>query len=255
LAFYTYTLARITYHRAELVLFVINSAFPLAIMLVWMEIARAAERPIFPAGYFAGYYMIAFFVRQFNPFWLIRSIEKEVRTGSIGQVLLLPIAPLWLFLGRHLASIVMRIPILLPIFVIGMTLLGAWAEIVPWNIPAFLAALLLGMIIHFQLEYILGSLSFWRAGAVNREAIYFLLFLLAGGVLVPIELLPDGISSLFAMTPLPYILYVPVITLLQRGAPSFPLDMTGQLIWIVVLDCCRRAIWSWAIRRYEAGDV
>lgn len=123
----------------------------------------------------------------------------------------------------------------------------------PPQILLALCILILGYILTFIYKMIIGLSAFWMtdySGLHNMEAITFILL---GGFIIPLDLLPSAIRPIALGQPIAYMIYYPVISL--QGMLS--LDelvriISTQIIWIVVGALAYQYLWHRGLRRFTA---
>jgi ABC-2 type transport system permease protein len=123
----------------------------------------------------------------------------------------------------------------------------------PLTLIAFMLALVGAWLLSFLIQYINGLLAFWITQAVAVFDLWFGLWTIFSGYLIPLELLPSGVRQAAYWLPFRYQLAVPleIITGRLRGAElwsSFGL----QVFWIVAMYGLYRVLWRRGIKKYSA---
>jgi ABC-2 type transport system permease protein len=193
-------------------------------------------------------------VRNLTGSWVAWQISEEIRLGSMSMRLLRPMHPFVVFATSHLAAIPFRSIVALPIALVLLLSSGASALTTePLQLAALVPSLALAWLITFSILFALGSLAFFMTRAMAVLHLYFALFTLLSGYLLPIPLLPGWIASIAEWSPFRFMLSVPVELMTRNlGHGELGLMMLGQLGWAV--GSLTLALWIWrvGIRRFEA---
>lgn len=121
------------------------------------------------------------------------------------------------------------------------------------TIPFVIALILGGYMLSFLYKMTIGVLAFWTtdfSGLANMETLLFMLF---GGFLVPLHFLPPGIREVSLVSPLAFILYVPILAV--EGVLA-PLELWRALVmqggWAVMFLVLFRYLWNRGLQRFSA---
>jgi len=114
-------------------------------------------------------------------------------------------------------------------------------------------SLALAWLITFSVLFALGALAFFVTKTMALLNLYFLLFSLCSGYLLPQELLPGWMARAAEVLPFRYMLGVPVELMTRPlGAGEVATLMLGQLVWAAVSLVGALWLWRLGIKRYEA---
>lgn len=243
--------AEMVAYRAEMIIWILTSTLPLVMLALWD--AAAADGPLqgFGRADFARYFAITLLVRQLTGVWVMWEINHQVRTGSLSPSLLRPVHPLWWQFAETVAAIPWRL------FVLG-PLLGAlaWARpdllFVPtaWQLLGFAVSLLFALLIAWFVQCIFGALSFWFDQSAGLFQVWFFVWALLSGYVVPLPLLPEQVSAVAGWLPFHASLGAPVEIAL--GLAPVGRTLAVQALWVVVAGWVSTAVWRAGLRRYGA---
>lgn len=182
-------------------------------------------------------------------------IPMEIAKGKMSELLLKPISNLGYWAAQDAAS--KSINLLSAVFEVGVFALlvsspfflphsfGTWA--------AFVLAVLGGMIIYFQMSYLLGVMGFWAAQSWGPRFCFEVILEFCAGAYFPIDLLPPAIQKVLGLLPFPYLIYYPVSIYLERlSLAQIVSCLITQVIWITVLSFMVRFAWKMGLKRYAA---
>lgn len=182
-------------------------------------------------------------------------IPTEIAKGMISDVLLRPISHLWYWATQDAAS--KSLNLMSAIFEVGIFTLIVSAPILPPKTGAlgglFALSTVLGMIIYFQMSYMLGVLGFWTSESWGPRFCFEIVLEFCAGAYFPIDLLPGVIQKILSLLPFPYLVYYPLSIYLGRLDSAAILHSFGmQLLWIAILTFLTKGFWNFGLRKYAA---
>jgi ABC-2 type transport system permease protein len=243
-------------YRAQSFLWMVAGLTPLIMLMVWLQLAKDGPIGGYDALAFAQYFLFMFLCRQLTPTWVIWLLDRGVKHGELSPYLLQPLHPVWHYIMMHWGEIALRAPIVGTMVAIGLTLADAWTWSLLANLPAFLLALALAWVINFAIHLVVGLLAFWSDNALGYDTFVYQLYIMLGGVIVPVELFPETVRNILYWTPFPYILDFPVRVMIGRAAGGEMLLGLGvQLLWIAILGALFALIWRAGLRRYSGAGA
>ena len=115
----------------------------------------------------------------------------------------------------------------------------------------FLAAVILGIILAFELDFCIGMITFWLTQVRTFKYMLQTMILFFAGAMLPLDLFPPVLTTVAEFLPFRYLVYFPISIYL--GKMGNPLPSFGILIvWILVFFGLSRVLMSRGIKRYEA---
>lgn len=241
-------------YRAEFLVWLLVTTLPLVMLALWTSVASEAPFRGFQSADFVAYYLSGLMVRNITGSWVGWQISEEIRMGTMAMRLLRPVHPYIAFAASHVAAIPFRLVVALPVAVILLLSSGRSAlTSEPAQLALLAPSLALGWIINFNLVFILGTISFWATKTMALMNVYFAMFSLFSGYLLPIPLLPSVVADLAAVLPFRFGFSAPLelMTLHLDGAKLATL-MGGQVAWAAVTLTAALALWRAGVRRFEA---
>ena len=241
-------------YRAELLVWMLSTTMPLVMLALWSAVAADAPVGRFGQAEFTAYYLLMFIARQLTGAWAAWEMNFEVRNGSLSQRLLRPISPIVAYAMENLSALPLRSLVAVPVagialFTVGRaTLAGDWRT---WAlVPLTLAG---GWAITFLFNIAIGALSLFTESSLKLAEIYFTLFAVFSGYLIPVELFPPFFRSIVEWLPFRFQVGLPVE--LATNAHPFPeaLRLVAiQWAWVTAMAAGTAAIWKSGLRRYAA---
>ncbi len=173
-----------------------------------------------------------------------------LREGQMSVELLRPLDFQAASFGNMLGQLIAELTLQVPLILVAWLVLGLQLSLDPMVWAAFLISALLGFVVLFFFDWILGCLAFYVTEiwgvSVGRYAVsnFF------SGMLIPIVLLPDWLQQIALALPFAQSLYVPV-SILSGIVPlsNVPRVWLSQLIWLVALGVLSRLVFRLAVRK------
>jgi ABC-2 type transport system permease protein len=109
----------------------------------------------------------------------------------------------------------------------------------------------LAVVLAFELEFCIGMIAFWLVQVrVFKYMLQYAVFFFAG-TLLPLDVFPNVLSSIAAVLPFQYLVFVPIQIFLEKR-PDVWLDFAAAAGWIVAFYALARWSLVRGIARYEA---
>lgn len=178
---------------------------------------------------------------------------NSINSGTIIVWLVRPIYyPLYIFY-KKIATFIPRLLISIVIITVGLSFFNYKFDFRVLTLGYFSS--FIGFIILFQIQFIIGCLTFWIDKVIAlRDTIISFLFLL-GGFIIPIDFMPNVLKEFSFLTPMPYIYYLPAKILSKKILlVDIFLNMKIQLIWFVILWVIIIVVWKAGSYNIEQGS-
>jgi ABC-2 type transport system permease protein len=248
-------LAETIAYRAEMIVWILTTTMPLVMLALWTSVAAEAPFREFTQADFVAYYLAALVVRNLTSNWVAWQMMEEIRTGTLSMRLLRPVHPLAGYFATQAAGLPLRAVVVLPVAIaLGLSAGGAVVVTSPSHLALFAASLVGAWLLTFLIFVTLGALSFYLEKSMALVDLYFGLFMVLSGYLIPLELMPDWCRTLAAWLPFRYMLGGPVELLVGRHvevADGLRL-LAAQWAWIAGMAVIAATTWRRGLRRFEA---
>ncbi len=240
-------------YRGEFLVWILTTTQPLIMMGLWTAVARDAPFGGYTPAGFTAYFLATLLVRQLTGNWVAWQMSEEVRTGVMSMRLLRPIHPFFGFAASHVAAIPFRSLVALPLAIILLVATPDALTHDPLQLALLPLSLVLAWLLTFVVLFALGSLSFWITQTFAIVNLYFGLFSLLSGYMLPLDLLPGAFAKVAAYSPFRFMLSAPVELMTRSlGGDYLRVLLGGQLAWTVVMLAIALAVWRAGVRRFEA---
>lgn len=241
-------------YRAEFLVWLLTTTLPLVMLGLWTSVADEAPFGQYRSEDFVAYYLSTLIVRNLTGSWVAWQVAEEIRMGTMSMRLLRPIHPFLALATSHVAAIPFRSLVALPVAIILLLSSGASALTrEPAQLAALVPSLALAWITTFGMLFTIGALAFFVTKTMALLDLYFGLFSLLSGYLLPLPLLPSWLGAIAKYAPFRFMLSAPVeIMTMALSREQLLTLLGGQLAWCAVILALTHVVWRAGIRRFEA---
>jgi ABC-2 type transport system permease protein len=236
---------------------VLTVVLPLVMLGVWLTIAEQGAVGSYDRNRFIAYYLAAFLVRNITGVWMVWEMDEDFRLGKLSFRLLKPMNPIIHYMGLALSSKPLRFVVLVPVWIGSMIFIPELnLAKAPVTLLLFLVSLAGAWSILFLMQYTIGLLSFWTTQTLNVNEFWFLIFSLASGYLIPLDLFPPAVHQVLLALPFRYGMSFPVEILTNRLALIEILrGLLIQWVWVGVVYAVYRWVWTKGIKHHSAVGI
>jgi len=241
-------------YRAEFLVWILTTTQPLIMMGLWTSVARTHKFGTYDSDAFVAYFLANLLVRQLTGNWVAWQMMEEIRLGTMAMRLLRPIHPFFAYVASHMAAIPFRVAVAFPVAVILLATSGSHAVTHdPLQLAVMPLSIMLAWLLTFAILFAIGALAFFITQTFAIANLYFGLYSLFSGYLMPLELLPGPIATVAKWLPFRFTLAVPV-EILTRSFTGTELAelLLGQLGWLAALTAVAVGVWNAGVRRFES---
>jgi ABC-2 type transport system permease protein len=247
-------LAETVAYRAEFLIWMLTTTLPLVMLGLWTSVAAEAPFRGFASQDFVAYYLAALIVRNITGSWVVWQINEEIRQGTLSMRLLRPIHPFASYAATHLSAVPLRALVAMPVAVI-MLITSARSVLAtdPLDLAMFALALAGAWVLTFSVLILIGTAAFWVQRSMGLADVYFGVFAVMSGYLVPLQLMPGWVRDIARYAPFRHMLSTPVEILIGRvhGGAARELVLF-QWAWAAAAAIGAVLLWRRGIRRFEA---
>ena len=241
-------------YRAEFLVWILTTTLPLVMLGLWTSVAAEAPFRGYSSSAFVAYYLSNLIVRNLTGSWVAWQLSEEIRLGAMSMRLLRPLHPYIAFAASHVAAIPFRSVVVLPVAVVLLVSSGASALTTePLQLALLVPSLVLAWVITFNVMFTIGSIGFFVTKTMALLNLYFGLFSLLSGYLLPIPLLPRAIGWFAEWLPFRYMLSAPIelMTVHLDGAAVARILLT-QIGWALATLALALWVWGRGVKKFEA---
>jgi ABC-2 type transport system permease protein len=241
-------------YRAEFLVWILTTTQPLIMMSLWTSVARDKDFHGYSSDKFVAYFLANLMVRQLTGNWVAWQMMEEIRMGTMAMRLLRPIHPFFAYVASHIAAIPFRVVVALPLAVILLVSSGASTlSHDPVQLAVLPVSIMLAWLLTFAILFTIGALAFFLTQTFAIANLYFGLYALFSGYMMPLDLLPGPIATVARWLPFRFTLAVPV-EIMTRSFTGRELaeQLAGQVAWLAILIGIAIAVWRAGVRRFES---
>jgi len=194
------------------------------------------------------YFLIAEMI-ELGKFRHDAKISEEVKDGSIAYTLVRPYSYLAYHFFNGLGETMVRMVL---IFLVGLPVVLYYAGFpaVAWqHLPWILLVGLLALLLDFFAASSIGLLAFITEDTFSFRLIYQKLIFILGGLLIPVDFLPQWLQRIARYLPFSLITYAPAKLFVAFTWEQFREVLLLQFIWLILLGCGLFWQYRWATRR------
>jgi ABC-2 type transport system permease protein len=241
-------------YRTEAIVWLLSTTMPLIMMAFFGTVAR--EGPI--AGYseaqIVAYFLATFIVRSLTASWISWQINLEIRDGTIGTRLLLPVHPLFAYAAESVGAMPVRIAGSVAIAVVMLAVLGPSAlarDPIIWAL--WCVSIVFAWLITLFASATIGALAFFvESSAKVMDAWLAALFVFSGYV-IPIALFPARVRAVIDWLPFRYQIGLPVELMVgAHDRTSAMMLVARQLGFVVAGALATYLTWQRGLTRFAA---
>ena len=240
-------------YRAEFLVWILTTTQPLIMLGLWTSVAQLQPFTNYSAADFVAYFLAALIVRQLTGNWVAWQISEDVRSDAMAMRLLRPVHPFFVYAVSHAAAIPFRSIIALPVAVILLASSGGGALTTdPVRLALVIPSIALAWLITFALLFAIGALAFFLTQTMAIANLYFALYSLFSGYLMPLKLL-GPVGEVARWLPFRFMLSAPVELMTRTQHSDDPASVLGgQAAWAAVMLAVALVLWRRGVRRFEA---
>ena len=201
------------------------------------------------------YYLLAMVGRAFSSMpGLASGIAREVTDGTVKKYLTQPVNMLGYLFWHRVAHKLVYYAVATGPFVLVFYLCRS--HLPGWPSATITAAcclsLVMGFLIGFLLEALIGFVSFWFLEVSSLIFIYMMINYFLSGHMIPLEWISDWLPWVNYL-PFRYLAYFPAAVMLGKvPAGELPRELLIEFAWILVLVMLNRIAFNRGVRRYSA---
>jgi ABC-2 type transport system permease protein len=244
-------------YRAEFIVWMLTTTIPLIMLALWKSVASEGPFQQYSSSDFVAYFLSVLIVRQLTSNWVAWQMFEDIRMGVLSMRLLRPIHPFWAYGISQAAALPFRSVIAIPVALILLSSSGAHALTTnPVQMAVIVPSIAMAWLISYGINFALGALGFWVTQAMALGGIFFSLYTLLSGYMMPLDIMASKyptVTTIAWASPFPSMVTVPV-RLLTR---NLPLGEVLQLLaiqgaWAVGCVLLAMFVWRRGIRHFEA---
>ncbi len=181
-------------------------------------------------------------------------IARDIYYGGLNKYLIYPISYLNFKLGEYFAKSLFFYVNLLLFLLFYYFYWGNDLTIL--SVSKGMILIIFSTIIYYFITCMTEYLTFWVENTWSLAILMRSIVGFGGGVLMPLSFYPETVQNLLHFTPFPFLLYYPVLILLNKESSFSFLENFGVLIfWNIVFFLITRFIWNKGKYQYSGVGI
>jgi len=244
-------------YRANLLMYLLFwLVSPIVFLSVWTTVANSqgAVQGL-TANDFSTYYLTLLIVDNLTTQITIHLLAYKIQDGTLSGELIRPVHPILTnTLMNNLAFKALMLMVLIPVWVVLCLLFQPdFSGVTPQTLLLAVPAIILGFGISFLFGAVITCVAFWTTRVYALNEFYDALFILFGGLFVPLELLPPLMQQIAQYLPFQLRIYFPIQLILGKLPPAvIARDFALQAVWFLVALALFQLVWSRGVKRFSA---
>jgi ABC-2 type transport system permease protein len=245
--------ATLTY-RTQALVWLLSTTMPLIMIAFFSAVVRDAPLGHYSTPQVIAYFLATFIARNLTASWISWQISLEIRDGSLGARLLLPVHPVVAFVSESVGAMPVRVAGSLVVAVVMMVMLGGGAVThapVLWLL--WCLSIIGGWLISTLVSLTIGALAFFFDSSAKIMDAWLAALFVFGGYLVPVDLFPAPLRALLAWLPFRYQIGLPVELMVGAHDVTDAMSLVArQWVFVVVGVLVTVVTWRRGLARFAA---
>lgn len=241
-------------YRSELVIWLLSTNTPLIMLVLWNAVAADAPIGAYDQRAFTAYFLVTLVVRLLTGAWVVWQINMEAKSGQLAMRLLRPVHPFLAYASENVSMWPLRLGLCTPIMALTAYLVGADGfshDPVQWLITP--VSVFGAWALAFSIMLVIGALALWWHSTLSLFDVYFGLYFVLSGYIIPLELFPQSAQPILSALPFKYVLSFPVENILGHIDRATSLTYLGrQWLFAAAFLSLALVLWKRGLRRYDA---
>lgn len=180
----------------------------------------------------------------------VRTVSQEVKDGSLAYTLGRP----YNYLLYHFASGIGDVLIQAGVLLVAGSLV-AWSQVGPLysfrleTLPVVLLVTALAFVLDFCVLSIIALLAFFMEDVNSLLFIYHKIVFVLGGLLIPVDFLPDWLQAIARVLPFNLVVYAPAKLFVAWDGGQAVFSLGLQVVWIGILAGLLTVLYRYGTRR------
>lgn len=247
----------VTNFRSRIFIWFLTSFLnPLFVLIFWIAVIKDNGNVLgsWNLSSITTYYLLLIIAGSF----IIAHIEedvaiKDIREGQLVTHIIKPMSYFWMKFLSELGWRIMQGFFGVLIFIIFYIFFQRFVSLPNTFSEIIFSALIiiLAFLISFTFKMIIGITAFWFIDFWGLQQITEVIIVILAGFIMPIELFPSWLENLSKITPFPYMIYYPIISLQSKLTnPQLINIVLIQTVWLVILGGTYKWLWGRGIKKF-----
>ena len=180
----------------------------------------------------------------------VQTVSQEVKDGSLAYTLGRPYNYLLYHFAFGVGDILIQAGVLLAAGgVVAWSQVGPLATFRLETLPLLLVVTALAFVLDFCVLSIIALLAFFMEDVNSLTFIYHKIVFVLGGLLIPVDFLPDWLQSIARVLPFNLVIYAPAKLFVAWDSAQFVQVVVLQVVWIGLVGLVLVGLYRYGTRR------
>ena len=241
-------------YRTEAVVWLLSTTMPLIMIAFFGAVTREGPLGRYAEPQIIAYFLATFIVRSLTASWISWQINLEIRDGTLGARLLMPVHPVIAYTAESMGSMPVRILGSVVMAVILLVLLGSGALAhgpASWGL--FVVSVALAWLLSLFVSLTIGGLAFFVDSSAKLMDAWLAGLFVFSGYLIPVDLFPPGLRAVASWLPFRYQIGLPVELMVGAHDPAEATALVLRQVAFVGLGALTTlVVWRRGLTRFAA---
>jgi ABC-2 type transport system permease protein len=241
-------------YRADVVVWLLSTTMPLIMIAFFGAVTRDGAIGRYQEPQIIAYFLATFIARSLTASWVSWQINLEVRDGTLGARLLLPVHPLVAYAAESVGGMPVRIAGSVVIAGILLALLGPSAvahDPVIWLL--WCVSIAFAWLLSLFVSFTIGALAFFVDSSAKVMDAWLAGLFVFSGYLIPIDLFPVRVRVWLDWLPFRYQIGLPVELMVGAHDRASAVALVArQLAFVLAAALATYTVWRRGLTRFAA---
>jgi ABC-2 type transport system permease protein len=246
-------LASATY-RGEVIVWLLSTTLPLIMIALFGAVTREGPLGHYDEAQIVAYFLATFIVRNLTASWVSWRINLDIRDGSLGSRLLLPVHPLLGYAAESAGAVPIRAAA--AVVVAGVMVAGLGPRVVTHDPLVWVAwsfSVGLAWLLSLLVSSTIGGLAFFFESSAKVMDAWLAALFVFSGYLIPLDLFPPQLTAVLDWLPVRYQLGLPVELMVgTHDRVAAAALVLRQLAFVLGAALITATVWTRGLRRFAA---
>jgi ABC-2 type transport system permease protein len=241
-------------YRTEAVVWLLSTTMPLIMIAFFSAVARDGAMGRYGEPQIVAYFLAAFIVRNLTASWVSWQINLEIRDGTLGSRLLLPVHPLVAYAAESVGAMPVRVLGAVVVAVLLLALQGGDAvthDPLVWLL--FFMSVGFAWLLSLLVSMTIGALAFFIDSSAKVMDAWLAGLFVFSGYLIPLDLFRPRLRALADILPFRYQFGIPVELMIGiHGRAEASALVFRQLLYVTGGAVTTFVVWRRGLTRFAA---
>jgi len=201
------------------------------------------------------YFILIPLIGAFTGVFVSDYFPRKIKNGEISSDIVKPYSVTGLIFVDTVSVKITQFTIKVPIYLVAGYLLANYfrLELYFTHLLEAMFVCIFSFLLHFFIDLAISYSAFWFQEVWSLGLLISVIITVFGGLAFPLDLVPEGVRTLFSFLPFRFIFYFPIKIAQGQVPPEMILkEFFQMLVWIGVFFLLCRLLWKNGLKKYGA---